>query len=161
MSISPPRLEADFQDGAIKLAKEVIEAIGEAGVFCVEMFLNSKNEILVNEIAPRPHNSGHHSIDAFSISQYESQVRALVGLPILMPDFLNASVLLNILGEEAEILNSSAHQFELYSSSAVRLYMYGKQSVRPRRKMGHVMFVGSSVESLIREAEATLESIRA
>jgi len=161
MSISPPRLEADFQDGAIKLAKEVIEAIGEAGVFCVEMFLNSKNEILVNEIAPRPHNSGHHSIDAFSISQYESQVRALVGLPILMPDFLNASVLLNILGEEAEILNSSTHQFELYSSSAVRLYMYGKQSVRPRRKMGHVMFVGSSVESLIREAEATLESIRA
>jgi len=160
MSISPPRLEADFQDGAIKLAREVIEAIGEAGVFCVEMFLNSKNEILVNEIAPRPHNSGHHSIDAFSISQYESQVRALVGLPILMPDFLNASVLLNILGEEAEILNSSAHQFELYSSSAVRLYMYGKQSVRPRRKMGHVMFVGSSVESLIREAEATLESIR-
>ena len=127
----------------------------------MEMFLTSKNEILVNEIAPRPHNSGHHSIDAFSISQYESQVRALVGLPILMPDFLNASVLLNILGEEAEILNSSAHQFELYSSSAVRLYMYGKQSVRPRRKMGHVMFVGSSVESLIREAEATLESIRA
>ena len=145
----------------VKLAKEVIGAIGEAGVFCVEMFLTSKNEILVNEIAPRPHNSGHHSIDAFSISQYESQVRALVGLPILMPDFLNASVLLNILGEEAEILNSSAHQFELYSSSAARLYMYGKQSVRPRRKMGHVMFVGSSVESLIREAEATLESIRA
>ena len=160
ISISPPRLAANLQTRAVALAKEVIGGIGEAGVFCVEMFLNSKNEILVNEIAPRPHNSGHHTIDAFSISQYESQVRALVGLPILEPAFLNASVLLNILGEEADILNSSAYQYELYSGSAARLYMYGKQSVRPRRKMGHVMFIGDSAESLIRQAETTLESLR-
>ncbi len=160
MSISPPRLTEDIQARAIELAKKVIGAIGQAGVFCVEMFLSSKNEILINEIAPRPHNSGHHTIDAFSISQYESQVRALVGLPILEPDFLNATVLLNILGEEASILNSSARQSELYSSSASRLYMYGKQSIRPRRKMGHVMFIGNSVESLIGQAETTLKSLR-
>ena len=160
MSISPPRLTEDIQAGAIDLAKKVIGAIGEAGVFCVEMFLSSKNEILVNEIAPRPHNSGHHTIDAFSISQYESQVRALVGLPILEPDFLNASVLLNILGEEAILLNRSDYQYELYSTSAARLYMYGKQSVRPRRKMGHVMFIGDSSEALILKAETTLKSFR-
>ena len=129
-------------------------------MFCVEMFLSSKNEILINEIAPRPHNSGHHTIDAFSISQYESQVRALVGLPILEPDFLNASVLLNILGEEANLLSRSEYQYELYSASAARLYMYGKQSVRPRRKMGHVMFIGDSAESLISKAETTLKLIR-
>ena len=85
-------------------------------------------------------------------------MRALVGLPILEPDFLNASVLLNILGEEAILLNRSDYQYELYSTSAARLYMYGKQSVRPRRKMGHVMFIGDSSEALILEAETTLKS---
>jgi len=124
------------------------------------MFLTATDEILVNEIAPRPHNSGHHTIDAFSISQYESQVRALVGLPVIEPDFLNASVLLNILGEEADILSDTDHKFELYSDSSARLYMYGKQSVRPRRKMGHVMFLGGSVEDLISKAENTLMALK-
>ena len=160
MSISPPRLTNDIQNRAVELAKEVIGSLGDAGVFCVEMFLTTKDEILVNEIAPRPHNSGHHTIEAFSISQYESQVRALVGLPVIKPDFLNASVLLNILGEEANILNDSDHQFKLYSDSSARLYMYGKQSVRPRRKMGHVMFLGNSVASLISKAENTVLALK-
>ena len=160
MSISPPRLKTETQNRAIDLAKEVIGCLDDAGVFCVEMFLTATDEILVNEIAPRPHNSGHHTIDAFSISQYESQVRALVGLPVIEPDFLNASVLLNILGEEANILSDTDHKFELYSDSSARLYMYGKQSVRPRRKMGHVMFLGGSVEDLISKAENTLRALK-
>ena len=160
MSISPPRLTNEIQNRAVELAKDLIGSIDDAGVFCVEMFLTTTDEILVNEIAPRPHNSGHHTIDAFSISQYENQVRALVGLPVIKPDFLNASVLLNILGEEANKLNDSDHKFELYSDSSARLYMYGKQSVRTRRKMGHVMFLGDSVESLIRKAENTVIALK-
>ena len=160
MSISPPRLTNEIQNRAVELAKELIGSIDDAGVFCVEMFLTKTDEILVNEIAPRPHNSGHHTIDAFSISQYENQVRALVGLPVIKPDFLNASVLLNILGEEANKLNDSDHKFELYSDSSARLYMYGNQSVRTRRKMGHVMFLGDSVESLIRKAENTVIALK-
>ncbi len=160
MSISPPRLTNEIQNRAVELAKELIGSIDDAGVFCVEMFLTTTDEILVNEIAPRPHNSGHHTIDAFSISQYENQVRALVGLPVIKPDFLNASVLLNILGEEANKLNDSDHKFEWYSDSSARLYMYGKQSVRTRRKMGHVMFLGDSVEPLIRKAKNTLIALK-
>ena len=98
MSVCPARIDPSIELSARHLAEEVINAIGEPGVFCVELFLVHPNKILVNEIAPRPHNSGHHTIDSFSISQYEHQVRTLCGLSIAQPRRIGNTVLLNVLG---------------------------------------------------------------
>ena len=153
MSISPARITNQIEDKAVSLASSVIKAIGDPGVFCVEMFLTKDDALLVNEIAPRPHNSGHHTIDAFSISQYEHQVRILTGLPIKNPVMITKSVLLNILGDEFTNLTNHANLTEILKSLDAKLYLYGKISVRPGRKMGHILFCGTSRTDLIKQAE--------
>lgn len=153
MSISPARITDQIKDKAVNLASSVIRAIGDPGVFCVEMFLTKNDDILVNEIAPRPHNSGHHTIDAFSISQYEHQVRILTGLPIKNPVMITKSVLLNILGDEFTNLTNHKMLTEVLRSLDAKLYLYGKTSIRPGRKMGHILFCGSSRKDLIKQAE--------
>ena len=103
-SISPARIEKSVDLKARELASTVVRFIGDPGVFCVELFLLKDETILVNEIAPRPHNSGHHTIDTFSISQYEQQIRTLCNLPVINPIQHSKSVLLNVLGYEAQKL---------------------------------------------------------
>jgi len=153
MSISPARIANEIKDKAINLASDVIKTIGDPGVFCVEMFLTKTDDLLVNEIAPRPHNSGHHTIDAFSISQYEHQVRILTGLPIRTPIMTSKSVLLNILGDEFTNLTNNKNLTEVLRSLDAKLYLYGKTTVRPGRKMGHVLFCGTSRTDLIKQAK--------
>ena len=118
------------------------------------MFLTSKDTLLVNEIAPRPHNSGHHTIDAFSVSQYEHQVRILTGLPMRQPVMLTKSVLLNVLGNEYLTLMENETLSQVLQSLDAKIYSYGKTSVRPGRKMGHILFCGSSLTDLINQAES-------
>tara|TARA_A100001037_G_scaffold278983_1_gene280359 strand:+ start:4969 stop:6123 length:1155 start_codon:yes stop_codon:yes gene_type:complete len=153
MSISPARITDDIKQKAIKLGRNVIQAIGDSGVFCVEMFQTQDDELLVNEIAPRPHNSGHHTIDAFSISQYEHQVRVLAGLPLREPVMLSKSVLLNVLGDEYTVLSKDEQLYRVLDSMDAKIYLYGKTSVRPGRKMGHIMFCGDSLDELLGQAD--------
>ena len=154
MSISPARISDKMQSQVVQLGSDVIKAISDPGVFCVEMFLTSKDTLLVNEIAPRPHNSGHHTIDAFSVSQYEHQVRILTGLPMRQPVMLTKSVLLNVLGNEYLTLMENETLSQVLQSLDAKIYSYGKTSVRPGRKMGHILFCGSSLTDLINQAES-------
>lgn len=153
MSISPAMVSERIQKKAIQLGTEVVRAINDPGVFCVEMFLTINDDLLVNEIAPRPHNSGHHTIDAFSISQYEYQVRILAGLPLRRPIMTAKSVLLNILGEEYTGLTKNGALIEILKTLDAKVYLYGKTTVRQGRKMGHIVFCGTSLEELIIQAE--------
>jgi 5-(carboxyamino)imidazole ribonucleotide synthase len=119
------------------------------------MFLLENEELLVNEIAPRPHNSGHHTIDSFTVSQYELQIRALVGLPLVTPLQITPSVLLNVLGEEYTKLTDSYTTNQILENQNTRIYSYGKSDVRPGRKMGHILFSGHSQEDLLSDALET------
>ncbi len=152
ISISPARISAEIERKAQELAQEVVKNIGDPGVFCVEMFLLENEELLVNEIAPRPHNSGHHTIDSFTVSQYELQIRALVGLPLVTPLQITPSVLLNVLGEEYTKLTDSYTTNRILENQNTRIYSYGKPDVRPDRKMGHILFSGPSQEDLLSDA---------
>ena len=155
ISISPARISMDIGRRAQDLAQEVIKNIGDPGVFCVEMFLLSNDDLLVNEIAPRPHNSGHHTIDSFTVSQYELQIRALVGLPLVNPQQITSSVLLNVLGQEYTNLTDADTTNQILKNENARIYSYGKPDVRPSRKMGHILFIGPSQEDLLSEARET------
>ncbi|MQG02807.1 MAG: 5-(carboxyamino)imidazole ribonucleotide synthase [SAR202 cluster bacterium] len=155
ISISPGRIEKSITESAQRLAREVVQSIGDSGVFCVEMFLLNNGDLIVNEIAPRPHNSGHHTIDTFSVSQYELQVRSLCDLPLVNPIRNGDSVLLNILGQEATTLLKPHVANAVMGNDYARFYFYGKESVRPGRKMGHILFTGSDNETLLKEAIET------
>jgi 5-(carboxyamino)imidazole ribonucleotide synthase len=122
-------------------------ALPPAGVFCVEMFLSKNGELLINEIAPRPHNSGHYSMDVCSVSQFEQQVRVLCGLPLIPVNLLSSAVLINILGSEiAEVSNA------ILSIPGIRFYDYKKSSVRPGRKMGHLLVVNEDAKEAMEQA---------
>jgi 5-(carboxyamino)imidazole ribonucleotide synthase len=155
ISISPARISMEIEKRAQDLAQEIIRKIGDPGVFCVEMFLLENGRLLVNEIAPRPHNAGHHTIDSFTVSQYELQIRALVGLPLVNPQQITPSVLLNVLGEEYTNLTDSYTTSWILKNQNARIYSYGKPDVRPNRKMGHILFSGPSQEDLILSAQET------
>ncbi|MQF96189.1 MAG: 5-(carboxyamino)imidazole ribonucleotide synthase [SAR202 cluster bacterium] len=155
ISISPGRISEEIARRAQDLAKDVVKNIGEPGVFCVEMFLLENEDLLVNEIAPRPHNSGHHTIDSFTVSQYELQIRALVGLPLVTPQQITPSVLLNVLGEEYTQLTDAKTTDWIAENRNARIYSYGKPDVRPGRKMGHILFNGPSQEDLLSAALET------
>lgn len=155
ISISPARISVDIGKRAQDLAQEVVKNIGDPGVFCVEMFLLDNEELLVNEIAPRPHNSGHHTIDSYTVSQYELQIRALVGLPLVNPQQITPSVLLNVLGEEYTSLTDADTTHWILKNQNARIYSYGKSDVRTGRKMGHILFSGPSQEGLLSAALET------
>ena len=155
ISISPARISRTVANRAGDLGREVIRNIGEPGVFCIEMFLLENEDLMVNEIAPRPHNSGHHTIDSFTISQYDLQIRALVGLPLVTPQQITPSVLLNVLGEEYTSLMDPYKTSLILKNTHARIYSYGKTDVRPGRKMGHILFNGPLQEQLLSDAFET------
>ena len=154
-SISPARIEKSVDLKARELASTVVRFIGDSGVFCVELFLIEDESILVNEIAPRPHNSGHHTIDTFSISQYEQQIRTLCNLPVINPIQHSKSVLLNVLGYEAQKLRVNSGLKKVTQIPTARIYMYGKEEIRDKRKMGHILFVGHQIDELIKTSQET------
>ncbi len=124
----PPELAAR----AVAVAERVAERLGVVGLLAVEMFVTREGEILVNELAPRPHNSGHWTIDACLTSQFEQHVRAVCGLPLGSPARLFDATMINLLGEEA------ADWRRWLEEPGARLHLYGKREMRPGRKMGHV-----------------------
>ena len=154
-SISPARIEKSVDLKARELASTVVRFIGDPGVFCVELFLLNDESILVNEIAPRPHNSGHHTIETFSISQYEQQIRTLCNLPVINPIQHSKSVLLNVLGYEAQKLRVNSGLKKVTQIPTARIYMYGKEEIRDKRKMGHILFVGPQIDELIKTSQET------
>ncbi len=135
LSIVPARVPAECAVTAKTYAQRIGEALQIVGTFCVEFFVLDDGRVLLNEIAPRPHNSGHYTIDATQCSQYEQHVRAICGLPLSPPQLLRSAVMVNILGEGTG--NYLTGESELLSDPTIVLHMYGKRHAVNRRKMGH------------------------
>lgn len=127
-AILPPKVAAE----ATALAERLAEAIGLEGLLAVELFLTRDGRLLVNELAPRPHNSGHWSIDAAPVSQFEQLVRAICDLPLGDTAPIQPSTMRNLLGHEAESWQA------ILAEPGARLHLYGKSEIKPGRKMGHV-----------------------
>jgi len=151
-SIVPARVPAGVLAQAEALARRIAGEIGLVGVMGVEFFVTKSGGVLVNELAPRTHNSGHYTIDACMTSQFEQQVRAICGLPLGDPALLSPVVMVNVLGDAWA--KGEPKWETLLADPAVRLHLYGKSEARPGRKMGHFTVRAGDVESALARARA-------
>jgi len=152
VSCVPARVEPGVARRAAQMATALAEALDYVGVLAVELFLTAGGELLVNEIAPRPHNSGHYSLDATACSQFEQQVRMLCGLPAAEVRLFSAVAMVNLLGD---LWGDSAPRWEaLLAHPAAHLHLYGKAEARPGRKMGHFNLLAANVDTAVAEALA-------
>ncbi|MCX6352065.1 MAG: 5-(carboxyamino)imidazole ribonucleotide synthase [Bacteroidetes bacterium] len=159
--ISPAELSAETATKAAALATDVAEKTGIVGVLAVEMFLLKTGELLVNEIAPRPHNSGHQTIEGNLTSQYAQHLRAIMGLPLGDTAVKMPSALINLLGEDG-FEGAAKYQGveEILTLSGVYLHLYGKAETKPFRKMGHVTVLGKTVEEVRKTADIVVAKLK-
>ena len=156
-SIVPARIEADKQREAEDLAMKIAKALDLVGLLAVELFLTQDNEWLVNELAPRPHNSGHYSFDACLTNQFEQHVRAVCGLPLGATTLLSPVVMVNLLGE---LWNPDIPEWNiLLRDPTVKLHLYDKGSPRAGRKMGHYCVLDESINTAVGKAENIFEAL--
>ncbi|MCS6768119.1 MAG: 5-(carboxyamino)imidazole ribonucleotide synthase [Candidatus Nitrosocaldus sp.] len=186
-SIVPARIPEPLAERAREIAMDVIEALGGIGVFGVEMFVakgsmggrrdsgegagayvhgyadegEGDGYILVNEVAPRVHNTGHYSIEACNVSQFEQHIRAILDLPLVEPRMVcRAAAMVNILGNESIDGYYAIDGIERVMGMGARVHIYGKRSNRGRRKLGHVTILGDDIDSVIRAAMQIKSTIR-
>ncbi len=153
-SIVPARLPGPVQREAVSMAGAIAKALDYHGVLAVEYFLGADGRLLVNELAPRPHNSGHHTLDACATSQFEQQLRVLCGLPLGSPKLLCPAVMLNLLGDLWDEDGRGGPDWgRMLTIEAAKLHLYGKREARPGRKMGHVTFLAETREGALESAE--------
>ncbi|KAK2362122.1 phosphoribosylaminoimidazole carboxylase, chloroplastic [Trifolium repens] len=149
---APANVKWKIRERATEVAFNAVNSLEGAGVFAVELFLTADGQILLNEVAPRPHNSGHHTIESCYTSQYEQHLRAVVGLPLGDPSMKTpAAIMYNILGEEeGELGFQLAHQLmkRALTIPGASVHWYDKPEMRKQRKMGHITIVGSSLSNL-------------
>ena len=150
-TIAPARIDPAVAAEARALAGRVAEALGVVGLLAVEMFLDGSGRLLVNELAPRPHNSGHYTLDACVTSQFEQNVRAVCGLALGSPEQFRPAVMLNILGEHLPAVME--HYTNLLMDPYVKIHLYGKAEARKGRKMGHLLVTGAAVGEAVERAE--------
>ena len=144
-TLVPARVPEKAREKAEKLARKVLGVFQGGGVFGIEMFVTKKGEVLVNEIAPRPHNSGHYTIEACSVSQFEQHIRGVLNLPLAKPRLLSPVAMVNILGEASTEGTAVLHGLkEALAINGVSLHLYGKKSSRLKRKMGHLTVLDES-----------------
>ena len=149
ITIVPARVDEAIADKARQQALQLVEALDYVGVLAVEFFIDSNNELLFNEMAPRPHNSGHYTEDACVTSQFEQQARVICGLPPGDVTLLSPVVMVNLLGELWQ-----PDWSVLLDEPNVKLHLYGKKEARPGRKMGHYNVLHSDVEQALKTARA-------
>lgn len=152
LTIAPARVDDNIKEEARKVAEDTMRILKSAGIFGIEMFVDDK--ILINEIAPRPHNSGHYTIEACDISQFEMHLRAILNLPLPKPRLLTPAVMINILGDENVNGEYAIEGIDdIFSIDGVTLHIYGKKSAKKGRKLGHITATDVSIEEAIRKAE--------
>lgn len=153
-AVAQARIKPHIAAAAADIAKRIAANLRIVGTFCVELFLTDSGDLLVNEIAPRPHNSGHYTIDATPCSQYEQHIRAICGLPLAAPRLLSEAIMMNILGQgTGDHLRGIA---ALLEDPAIVLHMYGKKHAVARRKMGHFTMLTDDLETSIARANDAL-----
>jgi 5-(carboxyamino)imidazole ribonucleotide synthase len=151
VSVSPADIAPHTRRSALEITRALLETWNVVGVICVEMFVLPGGDLLVNEVAPRPHNSGHLTIDAHCCSQFEQQVRAVCGLPLGSPECIGASAMVNLLGDVWE--NGEPDWTAALAVPGAALHLYGKVEPRPGRKMGHITVVAADAAEARRRAQ--------
>ena len=152
VSVSPARVPAHVAAEAVSITHRVLEDLAYVGVLCVEFFFTRDGRLLVNEIAPRPHNSGHLTIDACITSQFEQQVRAVCGLSLGDPAQLRPAAMVNLLGDLW--VNGEPDWAAALAMPDVKLHLYGKTDARPGRKMGHLTALAPTADEALAKAMA-------
>lgn len=158
---SPAQITAEVAAEAERIARKLIERLGMVGLLAVEMFVTKDARVLVNEVAPRPHNSGHQTIEANVTSQYEQHLRAILNLPAGDTSIVSPSAMINLLGEEGFSGLAKYEGLEkVLKERGVHVHLYGKQMTKPFRKMGHVTVVDTSLESLKKKANFVKQTLK-
>ena len=151
VTVVPARIDKELENKVLAMAKDIATKLNYVGVMAVEFFI-SNGKLLVNEIAPRPHNSGHYTLDACMTDQFEQQVRAVCGLPLGETTLLSPVVMINMLGDIWHDGKAPNWQ-KLLDHSNVKLHLYGKREARPGRKMGHFNVLSANVDDALTLAE--------
>jgi len=158
---SPARIESEIEEKAISIARRLIDELKLVGVLAVEMFVTKQGEVMVNEIAPRPHNSGHQTIEGNITSQYAQHLRAIMNLPLGDTSIVRPAVMINLLGEagyEGEAIYDGIE--EVMSWPGVYVHLYGKKITKPFRKMGHVTITATTLEEAIQLSRKVQTTIK-
>jgi len=157
--IAPAAIETKLREEIKGICINSVKAVEGIGIFGIELFLKEDNSIMINEMAPRPHNSGHYTIEACVTSQFENHIRAVLGMPLGSPEMIKpAAVMVNLLGKrEGEGIPFNYENILNYSD--VKFHIYGKEFSRVGRKMGHITKIGDDTRKLIKELEAIEKQI--
>lgn len=159
--IAPARIDPKVCRTASDMAVSCVESLDGIGIFGIEMFLTKAGKILVNEIAPRPHNSGHYTIEACATSQFEQHIRAIAGFPLGSTELLIPAVMVNILGEEGyEGRPDYENIDDVLAIPGASIHIYGKKITKPFRKMGHVTIVDRDMDKALEKAETIKRTLR-
>ena len=159
--ICPARIEPDIATKARAVAEQVSRAFGHVGLLAVEMFQTEEGDILVNDVAPRPHNSGHYSIEASYTNQFEQHLRAILDLPLGKTDSKVGGIMVNLVGAEGHTGDVVYENIEkIMAMEGVTPHIYGKRQTRPFRKMGHVTIVNERISEARKIAEEVKNSIK-
>ncbi|WP_248513533.1 5-(carboxyamino)imidazole ribonucleotide synthase [Sporosarcina sp. NCCP-2222] len=149
-SIVPARVSDSIRIKAEQAARLIADHLQLVGTLAVEMFVLEDGEILINELAPRPHNSGHYSIEGCNISQFHQHIRAICGWPLREPKLLRPTIMVNVLGEHVTSLKKAVTNYPDWS-----VHLYGKAEAKEKRKMGHITILTDSIETTLEEIEQT------
>lgn len=159
LTLAPAPVEPRLAARAVEITRAILETLDAVGVLCVEFFLARNGDLLVNEIAPRPHNSGHYTFDACVTSQFEQQLRAVCGLPLGSTEQMRPAAMANLLGDLWR--DGEPHWQRAAAFPDVKLHLYGKLEARPGRKMGHLTALARSLEAAKEQALAARASLAA
>jgi len=146
----PANISSTAEDNAIKIASELAEKFEMVGLLAVELFLTNKEEILINEVAPRPHNSGHHTIECCVTSQFDQHIRSILNLPLGSTDILTPGIMVNLVGQneqEGNVIYKNLN--DIFDYSGVFIHIYGKKKSRLNRKMGHITIINKDIKKAI------------
>lgn len=147
-TIVPARISDETKQLAEEAAHKIAEHLQLVGTLAVEMFVLKDGQVIINELAPRPHNSGHYSIEACNISQFDQHVRAIAGWPLREPKLHSPAVMVNVLGQHVEPLFNSIKKYPNWS-----IHIYGKKEAKINRKMGHVTILTDDIDATLKEIE--------
>ena len=154
ISVAPAPVSERVHNRAVEITRAVLEKLNVVGVLCVEFFVTRQGELMINELAPRPHNSGHYTFDACVTSQFEQQLRAVCGLPLGSTEQLRPAAMANLLGDLWS--NGEPNWAAACAFPGVKLHLYGKLEPRPGRKMGHLTALGADADTTVRRARECL-----
>jgi 5-(carboxyamino)imidazole ribonucleotide synthase len=158
---TPATIDIEVEERCQKIALDVVEKLDYIGILAVELFLTSNGEILVNEIAPRTHNSGHHTIEGAVTSQFEQQLRAILNLPLGNTEFHRHTAMINLVGEEGYTGKTKVDGLEkCLEIPEFYLHLYGKSTTKPNRKMGHATILGDNFDEIKQKTDTVIKNLK-